>query len=92
MTYSVKIIDIFYAFQWKKTFWNSPQDIEEIYSKIYEILSKYNEEIKMDFEIILENTIEIKEIDFTSTTEEKLFILRLEIENNANSLEECLDN
>jgi ubiquitin C-terminal hydrolase len=89
--YSIKIIDIFYAFQWKRYFWNSPQDAEEIYMEIYEIISKYNEDIKKYCEGILENTIEVKEINHKSTKEENFFFLQLDIENN-HSLKECLNN
>ena len=88
---SIKILEIFYAFQWKRVFWNSPQDVEEIYMQIYEIISAYNENIKNNCEGILENTIEVKEIEHKSTQEEKFFFLQLDIENN-NSLEECLEN
>ena len=88
--YSIKIVDIFYAFKWKRLFWNSPQDAEEIYMQIYEIISSYNEEIKKNCEGILENTIEVKERNYKSTHEENFFFLQLDIENNQ-SLKECLD-
>ena len=88
--YSIKIIDIFIAFGWKRTFWNSPQDAEEIYIEIYQIISLYNEEIKNNCEGILINTIEVKEMDFKSQKKENFFFLQLDIEDN-NSLEECLD-
>ena len=88
--YSIKILDIFYAFDWKRIFWNSPQDAEEIYMKIYEIISSYSEDIKFNCEGILENTIEVKEINYKSSKEEKFFFLQLDIENN-HSLEECLE-
>ena len=89
--YSIKITEIFNAFQWKRTFWNSPQDAEEIYMQIYEIISLYNEDIKENCEGILENTIEVVEKKYKSTKQEKFFFLQLDIENN-NSLEECLEH
>ena len=89
--YSIKIVDIFYAFKWNRYFWNSPQDAEEIYMEIYEIFSIYSEDIKDNCEGILENTIEVKEIDYKSIKEENFFFLQLDIENN-HSLEECLEN
>ena len=88
--YSIKIIEIFNAFQWKRTFWNSPQDAEEIYMEIYQIISLFNDEIKNNCEGILENTIEVKEIDYKSSKKENFFFLQLDIENN-HSLEECLE-
>ena len=88
--YSIKILEIFFAFQWKRIFWNSPQDAEEIYMQIYEIISRYNDEIKNNCEGILENTIEVKEKNYKSTHEETFFFLQLDIENNQ-SLKECLE-
>ena len=88
---SVKITEIFFAFEWNKSFWNSPQDAEEIYMQIYEIISLYNIKIKENCEGILENTIEVNEINYKSKREEKFFFLQLDIENN-HSLEECLLN
>ena len=88
--HSIKIIEIFSAFQWKRTFWNSPQDAEEIYMEIYQIISLYNKEIKNNCEGILENTIEVNEINYKSQNEENFFFLQLDIEKN-NSLEECLE-
>ena len=89
--YSIKILDIFFAFDWKRTFWNSPQDAEEIYTEIYQIFSLYNEEIKNNCEGVLINTIDVKEMDFKSQKEENFFFLQLDIEDNK-SLEECLEN
>ena len=71
--YSIKIIEIFNAFEWKRTFWNSPQDAEEIYMEIYQIISSYNNEIKNNCEGILENTIEVNEINYKSKKEENFF-------------------
>ena len=87
---SIRILNIFTAFDWKRIFWNSPQDAEEIYIEIYQIISLYNEEIKNNCEGILINTIEVKEKDFKSQKEENFFFLQLDIEDN-NSLEGCLD-
>ena len=89
--YAIKIIEIFYSFQWKRVFWNSPQDAEEIYMEIYEIISSFNKEIKNNCEGIMENTIEVEEIKYKSSREENFFFLQLDIENN-NSLDECLEN
>ena len=69
----INIVEIFYAFNWKRNFWNSPQDAEEIYIMIYEIISKYNNDIKENCEGILENTIEVEEINYKSTNEENFF-------------------
>ena len=88
---SIKIIDIFFAFNWKRNFWNSPQDAEEIYIEIYQIISLYDEEIKNNCEGMLINTIDVKEIGYKSTREENFFFLQLDIENN-DSLEKCLEN
>ena len=89
--YPIKITEIFYSFQWKRIFWNFPQDAEEIYMQIYEIISSYNSDIKNNCEGILENTIEVEEIKYKSSHEENFFFLQLDIDNN-HSLEECLNN
>ena len=87
----INIVEIFYAFNWKRNFWNSPQDAEEIYILIYEIISKYNNEIKDNCEGILENTIEVEEINYKSTKEENFFFMQLDLEKN-NSVDECLEH
>ena len=87
----IKILEIFNAFNWKRNYWNSPQDAEEIYIMIFEIISKYNNEIKENCEGILENTIEVEIINYKSTKEEKFFFMQLDIEKN-NSVEECLEH
>ena len=87
----INILEIFYAFNWKRTFWNSPQDAQEIYMKIFEIISEYNNEIKDNCEVILENTIEVEEINYKSTKEENFFFMQLDIEKN-NSVDECLEH
>ena len=89
--YSIKITEIFNAFEWERSFWNSPQDAEEIYMQIYEIISSYNQDIKNNCEGILENTIEVVEKKYKSTNEENFFFLQLDIENN-HSLDECLEH
>ena len=88
---SIKITEIFYSFDWNKSFWNSPQDAEEIYMEIYEIISLYNKEIKDNCEGILENYIEVKSINYKSVKEENFFFLQLDIENNG-TLDECLEH
>ena len=87
----INILEIFYAFNWKRNFWNSPQDAQEIYMNIFEIISKYNNEIKENCEVILENTIEVDEINYKSTIEENFFFMQLDIEKN-NSVDECLEH
>ncbi len=89
--YAITITEIFKAFEWNKAFWNSPQDAEEIYMQIYEIISAYNEDIKNNCEGILENTIEVVEKKYKSTNEENFFFLQLDIENN-HSLDDCLEH
>ena len=89
--YAIKIINIFYALDWKRSFWNSPQDAEEIYIMIFEIISKYNYEIKDNCEGILENTIEVESINYTSTKEENFFFMQLDLEKNS-SVDECLEH
>ena len=88
---SINISEIFYSFDWNKSFWNSPQDAEEIYMEIYEIISLYNKEIKDNCEGILENNIEVKKIKYKSMNEENFFFLQLDIENNQ-TLDECLEH
>lgn len=88
---AIKISEIFYSFDWNKSFWNSPQDAEEIYMEIYEIISLYNKEIKDNCEGILENNIEVKKINYKSMKEENFFFLQLDIENNE-TLDECLEH
>ena len=88
---AIKIINIFYAFNWERTYWNSPQDAEEIYIKIFEIISNYNNDIKINCEGILENTIDVDIINFKSTREENFFFMQLDLEKN-NSVEECLEH
>ena len=88
---AIKILEIFYAFNWKRNFWNSPQDAEEIYIMIFEIISRYNNDIKENCEGILENTIEVEKIEYKSTKEENFFFMQLDIEKN-NSVEECLEH
>jgi len=88
---SIKISEIFYSFEWNKSFWNSPQDAEEIYMEIYEIISLYNKEIKDNCEGILENNIEVNKINYKSMNEENFFFLQLDIENNK-TLDECLEH
>ena len=87
----IKILEIFYAFNWKRNFWNSPQDAEEIYIMIFEILSKYNFEIKNNCEGILENTIKVADVNYESLKEENFFFMQLDIEKN-NSVDECLEH
>ena len=86
---AIKILNIFYAFNWKRAFWNSPQDAEEIYIMIFEIISKYNNEIKNNCECIMENTIEVESIKYKSPREETFFFMQLDVENNT-SVDECL--
>ena len=88
---AINIVDIFYAFNWRRTFWNSPQDAEEIYMLVFEILSKYNYEIKNNCEGTLENTIEVNDINFTSTREENFFFMQMDLEKNS-SLDECFEH
>ena len=86
---AIKILDIFYAFDWRRTFWNSPQDAEEIYIMIYDIISSYDSSIKLNCEGILENTIEVDDINYRSINEENFFFMQLDLEKNT-SVEECL--
>ena len=74
---SIKISEIFDSFEWNKSFWNSPQDAEEIYMEIYEIISLYNKEIKDNCEGILENYIEVKSINYKSVKEEIFFFFAI---------------
>ena len=87
----IRILDIFYAFNWKMNYWNSPQDAEEIYIMILEILSKYNYEIKNNCEVILENTIKAVDVNYESVKEENFIFLQLDIEKNS-SVDECLEH
>ena len=87
----IKILDIFYAFNWKRNFWNSPQDAEEIYIMIFDILSKYNFEIKNNCEGILQNTISVQDINYESLKEENFFFMQLDIEKNT-SVDECFEH
>lgn len=88
---AIKITEIFNSFEWNRGFWNSPQDAEEIYMELYEIISLYNKEIKDNCEGILENNIQVKIINYKSMNEEKFFFLQLDIENNK-TLDECLEH
>ena len=88
---AIKIIRIFYAFDWKRDYWNSPQDAEEIYIRIFEIISKYNNEIRDNCEGILENTIDVESINYKSTKEENFFFMQLDLEKNS-SVDECLEH
>ena len=87
----INIVEIFYAFNWKRDYWNSPQDAEEKYMEIFDIISKYNNDIKENCEGILENTIEVDEINYKSTTQENFFFMQLDLEKN-NSVDECLEH
>ena len=72
----------------KKQFLNSPNDFEEIFIKIYDIISEIKNDIKNNCEGIL-----IKDIDkiiHHSYSEEEFLFLELSVENNK-SLDECLN-
>ena len=88
---AIHITEIFHAFDWERCFWNSPQDAEEIYMSIYDIISKYSKNIIENCEGILINSIIVQEINYNSSKEENFFFLQLDIE-NSDSVNECLEN
>ena len=58
---------------------------------IFDILSKYNFEIKNNCEGILQNTISVQDINYESLKEENFFFMQLDIEKNT-SVDECFEH
>ena len=85
----INISEIFLSLEWEENYGNSPQDIEEIFIKIYEIICLNNTRIKNYYEGILQNIIRVDDINLEITKEENFFFLQLDIENN-NFLDDCL--
>lgn len=106
-TASVKTIDLFKALKWEKSFWNSQQDAEEIFSLIYNYLAAIenkisinkdkesegnsNQVIMSNFQGELITKIKCDNIDYASVTKETFLFLQLNI-TNASSLTDCIKN
>lgn len=86
----IPIKELFHALGWERSFWNSPQDVQEIYSYLYEIFSSRNPIIKDNCEGELTTVIEVPCKDYISRKKEKFLFLQLDIPKTDSTLDAIL--
>ena len=85
---NIKITSLFKALEWDRNYWNSPQDVAEIYLKIYDLISEKNNIIKENCEGRLKAKIECPNVNYITSNEEKFFFLQLSVAHN--NIEDCI--
>ena len=85
---NIKITSLFKALEWDRNYWNSPQDVAEIYLKIYDLISEKNNIIKENCEGRLKAKIECPNVNYITSNEEKFFFLLLSVAHN--NIEDCI--
>jgi ubiquitin C-terminal hydrolase len=94
---SIKLLNLFKSLNWEKSFWNSQQDVQEIFYFIFNLLSDQeknyldsNAQLSDLCEGNLKSKINCIDIEFESEKDEKFLFLQLFIE-NSKSLIECIE-
>lgn len=94
---SIKLLNLFRSLNWEKSFWNSQQDVQEIFSFIFNLLSdqeknylETNAQLSELCEGNLKSKINCIDIEYESEKDEKFLFLQLFIENSKNLIE-CIE-